>query len=152
MPDLIGSLIHFEFEWEAYKIQMILTKPVIGGRKTYLTKRTCHAFTNDRPCELQTKIKSVFFEIYQEFKVAQRSMPFVIIHFITTDLDSFDLNLGLDIRHVNFSPKWQADLWCELRERIKTAFFDELQNSTEGKGLGREDIMRKMAEDPRYPM
>ena len=82
-PDLVGDLIKVEYEWEEFKVTLIVVKPVLGGKKTYLTKRTCHCFLNGRPAEIQSRIKSVFFEIYSEFKVASKAMPFVIMHLET---------------------------------------------------------------------
>jgi hypothetical protein len=93
MKDLISNLLKIEFEWETFKITIIMTKAVLNGKKTYLTKRTCHSFINDRPCELQTRIKTVFFELYGEFKVAQKAMPFVILHFETGNYASYDMTL-----------------------------------------------------------
>ena len=52
MPDLAGDLIKVEFEWENFNILVILTKPLLDGKKTYLTKRTCHTFCNGRPVDL----------------------------------------------------------------------------------------------------
>ena len=100
MKDLISNLIKIEFEWDTFKITIILTKAVLHGKKTYLTKRTCHAFINERPCDIQTRIKTVFFELYGEFKVAQKAMPFVIIHFETGNYASYDMTLGLDCRNL----------------------------------------------------
>jgi len=106
MPELIKTLLKFSFQWETFRVTVILTKAVLDGKKTYLTKRTCHTFINGRPCDIQTRVKTVFFEIYGEFKVADKAMPFVILHFETDDLDSYDLHLSLDVRHVHFSQKW----------------------------------------------
>ena len=127
-----------EFDWEGYRITMVLTKPRFHGKKTFLTKRTCHIYLNHRPIDVQTKIKTVFFETYQEYKVGKKSMPFSMLHFQTDDHDSYDMSINLDQRRINFTPKWQADLWVELRERIKRAFTQELQNTPEGRGLTRE--------------
>ena len=72
---------------------LVLTKPQLNGRKTYLTKRTCHSFMNARPVEIQTRIKSVFFELYSEYKVGEKSMPFVIMHFETKNNDQYEIKL-----------------------------------------------------------
>ena len=52
MPDLAGDLMKIEFEWENFKVLLMLTKPIIDGKKTYLTKRTCHSFLNGRPVDV----------------------------------------------------------------------------------------------------
>ena len=83
MPDLPSDLIKINFKWEAFEVTVILTKPLLDGKKSYLTKRTCHTFMNGRPAEIQARIKSVFFEVYGEFKVAMKSMPFVVMHLET---------------------------------------------------------------------
>jgi len=74
-------------------------------------------------------------------------MPFVIMHFETNELESYDLHLSLDVRHVHFSQKWQAELWCLLRENIKKAFYTDIQSTPEGKDLCIDDINRIMREE-----
>jgi hypothetical protein len=93
MPDLVRDLVAITFRWESFDVTVILTKPILDGKKTYLTKRTCHSFLNMRPVDIQARIKSVFFELYGEFKVAEKSMPFVLMHMETEDHDSYELRL-----------------------------------------------------------
>ena len=69
--------------WEVFNITLFLTKPVLEGKRTYLTKKTFHSFLNHRPIITQNRKNSVFFEIYGEFKVAEKAMPFAIMHFET---------------------------------------------------------------------
>ena len=71
---------------------------------------------NWRPVEYQPRLKSIFFEIYQDFKVAVRSIPYVILALDTDDHEQYDMKIALDIRSVNFTPKEQSDLWAELRD------------------------------------
>ena len=52
MPSLINDLILVKFPYENFEITIILTKPILDGRKTFLTKRTCHAYLNFRPVEI----------------------------------------------------------------------------------------------------
>jgi hypothetical protein len=78
-------LIKVQYDWEEFKVTAIVCKPVLDGKKTYLTKRTCHSFLNGKPVEIQSRIKSVFFEMYAEFKVASKAMPFVIFHLETKE-------------------------------------------------------------------
>lgn len=82
---------------------------------------------NARPVEIQTRIKSVFFELYSEYKVAEKSMPFVIMHFETNNNDQYEIKLQLDIRTIHFSPKLQAELWQEIRTHCKNAFTEAIQ-------------------------
>ena len=77
-----------------------MTRPILDGRKTYLTKRTCHSFLNGRPVDIQARIKTIFFDIYGEFKVGEKAMPFVLVHLETDDHEDYDLRVNLDMRTI----------------------------------------------------
>ena len=49
LPDLPTDIIKISFSWEVFNITLLLTKPMLDGKRTYLTKKTFHAYLNHRP-------------------------------------------------------------------------------------------------------
>ena len=50
-------------------------------------------------------MENEFFELYGEYKVGLKSMPFVLLHLETDDHANYDIKMALDQRCINFSPK-----------------------------------------------
>lgn len=95
---MASDLSKVSFDWNDFKITLFFVKPYLDGRKTYLTKRLCHTFLNYRPVIIQNRIISVFFELYGEYRVGLKSMPFVMLHMETDDHSQYELKLHLDMR------------------------------------------------------
>ena len=73
MKDLISNLLKIEFEWETFKITIIMTKAVLNGKKTYLTKSSAETSINTWIWESQMSLTPQTSELYikdREFRAA----------------------------------------------------------------------------------
>ena len=58
-----------------------LVKPYKDGIQVNLTKKNVHHFFNHKPADIPNSLKTMYYEIYNDFKVNPRSLPFVFLHF-----------------------------------------------------------------------
>lgn len=67
-----------------------------------LTRKTLHHFLNHKPVDLPMPFKTMFYELYGDFKVNPRCLPFVFLHFLIENDNLYDIINGLDMRLVRF--------------------------------------------------
>ncbi|CDW74833.1 mismatch repair endonuclease pms2-like [Stylonychia lemnae] len=80
-PNLVPDLIQFEDQMinNTIKIHTILTKPK-QGKQTILVYKYLHVFLNGRPSECTKRFKAIFYQLYLDFMIDPKTIPFVLIH------------------------------------------------------------------------
>ncbi|CDW77650.1 dna mismatch repair protein [Stylonychia lemnae] len=115
----------FEKQISQFKIIAYLVRPYSNGELVNLTKKNIHYFFNHKPAEIPTHFKTAFYNLYQDFKVNPRSLPFVFLHFVCEDQNAYDIVNALDIRYIKFPgesmflSKMRAALWEFFRSIYK---------------------------------
>eukprot|EP00347_Sterkiella_histriomuscorum_P000587 403375275 len=97
-----NELTYFETTINQFKIIVYLVRPYTNGIQRPLTKKTMHYFFNHKPAEIPAQYKTVFYDLYHEFKVNPRSLPFVFLHFICEDHNAYQIVNQLDLRIIKF--------------------------------------------------
>lgn len=57
----------------------MLTKPA-RGKRSILSYRYLHTFLNNRPVEPPKTFKSIFYQLYLDFEINNKTIPIVVIH------------------------------------------------------------------------
>ena len=67
-----------------------------------MTKKTIHVFFNHKPAEVSTPMKTLFYDIYKDFRVHPNALPFVFLHFQCDDVNGYEVLNMLETRKVTF--------------------------------------------------
>ena len=129
-------------EYKKIKINIFLTKPKASGTKVMLTKKNLHHFFNRKPVDIVLPIKTIFYELYQQFTVrTDTCLPFVFLHFYTEDLESYDIRVLHDTRYVSFPSQDEAQIVRKLHTELQ-AKFKELyaESQVQEEKLVKEEI------------
>jgi hypothetical protein len=81
-----------------------------------------HGYVNGMPADFPASWKSPFYDLYGEFSVHIDCVPFVLIHIETTNVQSYEQRLGLDVRHVFVEGSWKTEIEQKFREEAKRFF------------------------------
>ena len=73
------------------KITTMLTWPH-QGKRTILVYKYLHVFLNGKPCESTKRFKAIFYQLYLDFMIDQKTIPFVLVH-IESAPQHYDIKL-----------------------------------------------------------
>ena len=99
------------------KIQTFLTRPGNGGHKILISK-CLHVYVNNRPVESTKRLKAIFQQLYRDFMIPDKTIPFVLMH-IETSISNYDIKLLADVRKFFFKP----DVEKIVYEKIRSLFL-----------------------------
>ncbi|CDW73097.1 dna mismatch repair protein [Stylonychia lemnae] len=111
---------HINKELDIYEDSLINNSIKI---KTYLTRpgyskkgelKQFHLFLNERPVEGTKRLKGVFQQLYKDFMIPEKTIPFVFVH-IETHHTNYDLKLMADQRKFFFKPESEKLIYEKLR-------------------------------------
>lgn len=150
-PTTAQDLGFFSFTFKTMTIDVYLTKPQreATNRKVYLTRRNFHTFMNKKPAELPVGFKSQFYESYGLWLVADTSIPIVVVHIQTVDLQSFEQRNSFDMRSILFSPQDKTELDILFADNVKS-FFAKHVNEFQQAQLQQDESSASKDEDDPY--
>jgi hypothetical protein len=142
--------------YKQIKITMFFTRPNRFGSQVMLTKKNLHHFFNGKPVDILLPFKTLFYEIYQRYKVKKHSvLPFVWMHFETEELSGYEVRVLHDTRYIQFTPldegmlirKLQTELAVKFRDMNQKSEKEDAGESDGGAGEGDEAGLEKKPQE-----
>ncbi|CDW73098.1 mismatch repair endonuclease pms2 [Stylonychia lemnae] len=111
------DLIEFSTFILDHQVQLYMIRPYTDGIIVNLHKRHLNQYFNCKPCELPMSFKSLFYEIYNEYKVKPTSQPYVFVHFQCNMDIAYEIENQMDIRRISFNN--ETIIAQELKLKVK---------------------------------
>lgn len=128
--DTPKEIIKFTTTYKTLNITIYHTRPNKHGVNVMLTRRNLHHFFNNKPVDILLPFKTIFYELYQCFKVKKETvLPVIWIHFETEDLSAYEIRVLHDQRYISFSKQDETFILRKLQSEL-TQKFKELYAKT----------------------
>lgn len=96
-----------------------LTKPGYHEHKLLINK-CLHVCLNKRPVDCTKRLKAIFQQLYRDFMIPDKTIPFVFMHFEMSE-QMYDVKLMADMRKFFFKPETEKLVY----EKLRTYFLSE---------------------------
>ena len=121
-PNVWNELLSFQLSLCNNQIMIHgwLTRPGYHEHKILINK-CLHVSLNNRPVESTKRLKAIFQQLYRDFMIPDKTIPFVFIHFQMSD-QIYDLKLQADLRKFFFKPELERLVYEKLRSHFLSEF------------------------------
>eukprot|EP00347_Sterkiella_histriomuscorum_P000590 403375263 len=89
--------------------------------KNFEPQQCIHMYVNGRPVESTKRMKAIFQQLYRDFMIAEKTIPFVFMSIETTH-QNYDLKLQADIRKFFFKPEIEKNVYEKIRSLFLQRF------------------------------
>eukprot|EP00347_Sterkiella_histriomuscorum_P011975 403370380 len=111
------DLINYFCQIQDHFVEVYLIRPYQDGTIVTLAKKNLHLFMNGKPADFPVAFKSLFYDIYSEFKVKPTSQPFVVVKFECTMDIAYEIQNQMDLRVISFNN--ETIIAQELKIKLK---------------------------------
>jgi hypothetical protein len=156
-PDTRAQLLDFTLSLcnSQIQIQGVLTRPGYSEHKILIGK-CLHVCLNRRPVESTKRLKAIFQQLYRDFMIPDRTIPFVFVHFEMSE-NMYDIKLQADMRKFFFKPELERQVYEKMRSYFLSEFNkmcpkytkDELERGLPEYQSDQEDAVSSDSGEPR---
>lgn len=85
-----------------------------------MINKCLHVCLNKRPVDCTKRLKAIFQQLYRDFMIPDKTIPFVFMHFEMSE-QMYDVKLMADMRKFFFKPETEKMVY----EKLRTYFLSE---------------------------
>ncbi|CDW79235.1 dna mismatch repair protein [Stylonychia lemnae] len=93
----------------------------LGSQPEENFRECLHIYINNKPVESTKRMKAIFQQLYRDFMIADKTIPFVLMN-IEMSHQSYDLKLQADIRKFFFKPEIEKVVYEKIRSLFLQRF------------------------------